>query len=494
MPRKAKPTPQPARHALALGNGATLGNLPGDGIFTLPHIQQFSSILGAGNKVYWNLDEATKHSRQNARNMRRDPVIMAALRARQLASCELPWHIEPEDRKDSHQQQVCTALTRDVEGVPGFLNFKLALLEAIWWGKSGVQNRFGWEYTPTGRRIRVVDWQPLHGDSLVRSWDTGGWGVYVGNPGGLGSGTLNVEVKPADIQRAHFFDEPVSPHWLKGSERETLVIHQHERAAGEFFEPEIGANAINGVGLRTFAYWTWYQKQELQGILLNFIERVGLGVNIWYYQLGNSTSENNMRAAAESQSENMFLLIPRSSDGKHGEGFERIEANSAGVDSIMKVVQEIYNPQLKELILGQTATSEPTTSGMNSNLAEVHENTFWRLVKWDATNLGETLTRDLLGVFLRWNYPDENFRPKFVIDVERPNPKEWMEAAKIAWEMGADIDEDELRQVCGLSRPDANSKVLRKPPDAQPPQMNEAMPGGANTTTPAFGNKVKRVG
>ena len=62
--------------------------------------------LGLAYKGANKPDEAIKASRTNARNMLRSLAIREPLQARMLAVAELPWHIEPEDKKDIAQLAV----------------------------------------------------------------------------------------------------------------------------------------------------------------------------------------------------------------------------------------------------------------------------------------------------------------------------------------------------------------------------------------------------
>ncbi len=463
---------------------------PAAGVYTVPQIQQFTSIISAGSHVFYNLDEALRDSFQNARNMRRDPDIRGPLEARQLATAELPWHLEPEQPKDPYQKRVCDEITADIKAVPSFLRFKRWLLEAIWFGKSATQNLYAFRNVHGKMRLRMIDWEPVNGDTLLRRYDTKQWGVYVGNRNTFGPGTREVKTEPGDRQWAHF---------LTATEREAFCIHRHLIEAGDFYEPDVGANAINGVGIRSILYWFHYQKAELMGWLMTHCQRSGLGLNVWYFEQGNDASEKKVREAAEAQQNDLNILFPRSHDGKGGAGYERIEPNATGVDNLMRVANDYFNARIKEFILGQTATSEATPSGMNSNVAEVHQNTFQRIVEFDAQGLSECLTTDLVAIFKKWNHPEADFDVRFVIDVEQPDPEKYLDAVEKFVNLGGEADEADVREKLGLPVPDEGAKVLRGNQPQQPvAQMDAgggvvpmASPGGANAFTPGYGRKKK---
>lgn len=58
---------------------------PGQGRLTVPHFQTFSAIVNQISRTYrMTHDEALRHSRTNAQALRRDPVVMDALRSRMI--------------------------------------------------------------------------------------------------------------------------------------------------------------------------------------------------------------------------------------------------------------------------------------------------------------------------------------------------------------------------------------------------------------------------
>src|SRR5262245_8506418 len=78
---------------------------PGGGRWTVPHFQSFTSLVNAATRIYrWQFDEALRQSHKNALAWRRDPVVFEALRARQMPTAQLAWHLEPQDEDDEEQQ------------------------------------------------------------------------------------------------------------------------------------------------------------------------------------------------------------------------------------------------------------------------------------------------------------------------------------------------------------------------------------------------------
>jgi hypothetical protein len=461
--------PEPPTNEVEAINTALKMLPPAGGTWAVPQVQQSAGIISGWRRWYLSPDEAIRNSRENARRMFLNLVIREPLQARLLATAELPWHIEPPNKKDPEQMRVAQGIQQICEEIPDFLKYRYDLLLAVWFGRYAVQNKYGWDFSTGRRRLAVKEWSPVHGDSLVYKYDSDDVGIYVGMYTGY-PGTKELTTEPAFLSRAHvltdnetlYFDDKGKPyHKLGMNERDAFVVHSHDIMAGDFLEPE-AAGGVKGLGVRSVVYWTWLVMNEICGWMVEFLERVGTGITIWRYLRGNQESYNAVKEIAESQSNQAAVLFPvdPALAGKTGEDVERIEPSAVGIENMMKVLDEYYGAQIRRYLVGQDATSRPIPTGIGSKLAETHENTFGRIVKYDAINLQETLTHQLVRVIQKWSYPEATFKCKFVIDVEKPDVKEYMEGVKAFVDLGGEVDEDEVRSVLGLSKPDAGAKVL----------------------------------
>ena len=245
---------------------------PNNGKPVVHHIDTFvSQLYKYSSRLYLNPDEAYRQSKDQARAMRRDPVIMQPLRQRQLATALLDWQIQPEDSDDPVQKKVCEDLTAIVKRVPYFLKLRMCLLEAVWFGRYAVQLGYEWAGEDFND-LSVCSWVPFHGDKLAFEQDTGKVGIFVGQ-----LGTKADDLRYGPEARVRMFSD---------YERESIIVHKHEVEDGDFFEAEV-AGGIHGVGLRTRVYWPWWIKQTSFQWLMTFLERAGLGVTVWYYESGN---------------------------------------------------------------------------------------------------------------------------------------------------------------------------------------------------------------
>lgn len=417
------------------------------------HIATFAQMFQAQfSKLYLNPDEAYRQSKKHASSMRRDPVVMEPLRARQLATALLDFQIQPEDENDPIQKKVCEELACIIRKTPDFLKLKMCLLEAIWFGRYAV-NMYGYHWDENNVTNLVPGaWLPIHGDKLKFEHDTGNLGIMVGTQRTIGNipegceWRLDTESKVIMVPNETY--------------RRAMIVHKHEIEDGEFFEGE-SAGSIHGVGLRTRVYWPWFFKQKLLQWLMTFCERQALGITVWYYEAGNEQSEIQVRRAAEENNENLNIFFPRSVEGEQGAGIERLDVATGGAEMFKSVADEYWGDQIKRMIIGQTLTSQTGATGLGSEVAKQHRDTFENLIKYDSINLGETLTREMLiKPICEYGFPGMTWRPRLEFVIQPEDPKEVMEAAKMFIDMGGEASEDEIRELAGLRKPLDGEKVL----------------------------------
>jgi excisionase family DNA binding protein len=427
---------------------------PADGQVTVPSIQGLVALLQAGRKYYFQSDQAVRDSQTNAQIMERNLSIMEPLQSRLLSACQMPVTVVPDDQRDKAKMKYASELQKIIENIPNFFKYKWALMQAIWYGRAGVQNIYSWDFSEGYKRLIVKDWVPVHGDNLVYKFDSPAVGLRVGvASGNQGGGTKELYVEPADFSRVH----PLSEH-----EREAHVIHTHLLLAGTFLDPYAGGN-VKGTGIRNVIYWTWYLQNQCLAMLVEYLERAGLGMTIVTYQAGNPEDQNIAQQIAQAQSFNNVITWPRwpgqSKDGQNE--IYRIEPTLAGVQNFMTLINDYWNGEMRRYIVGQDSTSKPVSTGLGSEIAAVQESTFFRLVKMDCLNLEETLTRELLHVIMKYTFPElplHQFKVK--INTNKPDSKEYMEGVKSFIEIGGSVIESEVRQTLGLTEPTAEDKVL----------------------------------
>ena len=449
----------------------------GEGL--LPHVVTFQGIVSTVSRVYRYYDEATKHSLENARFMRNDLMIMEPVEQRRRACALLNWHLETDDPDDPAQKQLAEDLTKIIKNIPNFLKFRENLLDAVWYGKNANQWCFSWKRLPgvtpvngIGQNQVIERWKPVHGDKVVfryddgtREYDPNQVGVRVGagyTAGDKGiQGRLNCsghrKVEPTDYGLAYFL-EP----W----ERNLLAIHKHMIEDGEYEDPQ-SAGKIHGVGIRSRVYWTWYMKQEIFAYLLEFLERSASGIEIWYYPYGNPDAEEKTRKAATERIGNNrnVILMPRPvGEDSQSYGVEIVQPNIAGAEVVQSLLGEYFGDQIMRYILGQTMTNKPQSAGLGSDLPQIQLGSYLQIIRYDAINLGETLTSDLVEPLKRLNYPHLSDVPcRFVIDTESEDVESKLKAWQIAYDAGLKMKAGDWYKLIGAAKPEEDDEVIQNP-------------------------------
>lgn len=441
----------------------------GDGQFAMPHVATFASMWNLASRTYsFRWDEAYKHSQENALAMRRDCFLMGLLNERKYPTAQMPWHLDVDNPTDPNQKAAADYLTTLVKKIPNLQRFLMGLLDALWYGRYGQQIAWKWS-TCQGRRVFLpVDHRPVNGDKIQFRYrfdeDADSPIVEDGTPVILTNLTYGSDLPGAEIV---FTDRAPGlllrdPYW-----RERFIIHKHEVDDADYLEAEM-AGAVHGVGIRSRIYWIDWIKREFLSWVGDYMERVGQGLTVFYYEAGNSESKEKAEEAAQKYGRNTVIVWPRPiGNEKQGAGIERQDVPTSGSQFLIDMVKYFDDIQ-RYYVIGQTLSSQDGPTGLGSGLAEAHMDTKFRIIKFDCVNLGETLTADLLGPLAKWNLPPLDFSIRWVFDIDKPNPKEKLEAAKIVFDMGADVDEAEVRSFAGLSTPKEGDKVLKKPEGPDP--------------------------
>lgn len=426
--------------------------------WAINHFQSFSAQFQQFSRSYrFTVDEAMRHSYEIAMAIFRDPLVYACLRARQMPTAQYPWHLEPRDEGDIRQLEQVKTLTKILNDTPNFYQFRLSLLESIFFGKAGCQSRMKWFYGQNKKYLYVEKHLPVNGDKLVFQWD-GSVGVRVSQAFFKGS------IIPTDLSSVHF---------LSPIERETLTVCKFEPTDVDYFDGEM-AGAINGFGLRGRIFLYWFVRQNMLTLLYSYLESVAAGFTIFYYKAGNPTSFQQVLNAAQSQIGQNRILFPRFDDS-NVPTVQRLEASTAGPAAFNSQIERM-DELIQFVILGQSLTYDTASTGMGSGVAGAHERTFDRYLRADALMLQDAISSDLVSVLSRYNFPDLP-PPRFMIDIDKPNVTEIVMAAQTLFQMGAPLDGDYLLSVAGLPKPEPGANILSSQAMMSPVSMG-ATPQG----------------
>jgi len=451
---------------------------PNFGRAILPHVMTFSGMMSTLSKVYRNSDEALRHSVENAHMMVQDPMVMGPILARQKMVALYNWHLQPEDEDDKTQQALCRDLTTILNRIPRFVEYRRILLQAVFYGRYAVQHQYSFHTdSKRNRRTIVSHYTPISGDKLAFRYDDGR-GEYDYNQVGVKvTPALNHRDVIAGDRELEVTGDGMA-YFLQPWERSRFAVHKHLLWDGDYEDP-LSAGKIHGVGLRSFIYWVWYQKQEVLAQLMEIVERTGMGFYVYYYPMGNAAAKAEVEKIAQEQAHTNRIIVPHDLGDPDAYRIEQIPPNTAGIEILQAIVTNHFQNQITKFVLGQTLSTDAAATGLGSGVADLHEKSLLNLARYDAINLEETITRELVWPLRDFNFPKyRSIDILFKIDTESSTPKEDLDAAKALWDMGAELKSADLFDKLGLSMPGPNDLKLSNPQlQQQAAGMMPGMPG-----------------
>lgn len=437
------------------------GSLPiGGGQWGVPHYQTFVSFMNMMTRSYWwTFDEALNDSLCNSEAMRNDLVVRDALTSRMRPVCMLEWQLEPINPTNKLEQTYADKLTHIIKDIPYFQQFRRCLMEAVFFGKYGVQGLCKWDYSLGYKRMIVKNWYPVHGDKIVFKWD--------GTPGILVNATY---------QGPKEYCERGPVHFLTPAEMQAFWWHEFEPEDAAYYQPQYGGS-VHGSGYRGRIYWYWWIKNNLQRFMLNFMRKLGNGYLLVGFNAGNPASKNAAQRAIEGQEGNNVIYVPVNI--REGETLdkviEHIPISMTGADMQWTVINGI-NELIRTAIMGESLTTRGGNTGLNSNVAEQHGMTSDDRVKYDAADL-ETPLQRLVDSLNAMNCP-LNPAPRFKHLADKRNPSEIIDATGAAMEWGIPVGQAWVQQQLGIPTPIDGEPVLAK---VQPMQATAVGNTPANT-------------
>lgn len=451
------------------------------------HVYTFSSLWNSASKTYsWRWDEAYKRCREDALAMRRDCFLMSLLFERKYPTAQMPWHLEPDDKKNAGQMRVADYLKSCVETLPNIQEASMTALEALWYGRAGGQ--MTWTQKTVHGMVSFVPENvvPVNGDKIQFTWDGVPQIRLYGGVDKLSPGeSLDVLTKIMDdrfgIPREDlaFTDRGVMLELRRPFWRDRFIIHKHDLIDADFYESDM-AGGIHGVGIRHWIYWFDWIKKEIASYILDFLERTGQGFTVYYYDPGNPQDKANVEQIAKQQGRNTWIVWPRA-PGSEGaqKGVERVEPNTAGA-SVLKDLLGYYDGYIERFIVGQSMSGgADNESGLGgTGRANFARQTKSYIVRNDCMKLAGTWSTDLIKPIIRCNRGNceriygkpLDFEVRWKYDIDADDPKAKLDAGKLLFDMGVTLKEDELRSVGGFEKPSADDKVVGGQPQG---------PGGA---------------
>lgn len=395
-----------------------------------------------------NSDSAWWENRRLQRQMRNDPDIMSPLLQRQYAVALLEWNIVAEDEEDELQVEQAKHLKRVFDRMRRKHEFIKALQEAIWYGPSMVNCI----YRPGPMGFTPEKWFPIHPDSVT--FDA------VGNVGLLVGPDYKGATVPGHIGRVHMLTE---------LERKACVLHTFNHQAPDYEMPNESRYLFSGRGLREICFKFWLFKQIALQNWMKWVERYSLGIRVGTYPDGNDEAKAEMQQSLHNIVSDVSVVIPRIAGQTKDQNPYSIEildlAGGEGQKGLVTLIEGYLAGQLKELIIGQTATTEPTVGGLGEGTSTRHAETFQRIIDMDAKALADTLTFDFIEPLHILNFGDTPYRPRVEAVIEKVDSEEFLAGVQAFVGMGGAVPERQVRSQLGIDEPRDDEPVLGGPQD-----------------------------
>lgn len=427
--------------------------------FLIEHQKLFASIYNQGgiSTYYTRFDESLRRGQLDALAMRNDTSIFELLRHRMYKVLSLPHHLKSDRPKDKRQIEICERGMRLIDATDDWEDLELAAYEAIWYGKAGSQQVFHRDMVDGSPAVVCSDHQPIMGDKIIYAFD--------GTPGVLlyGGSVQEVEEKGGEIFRADIGPavKLSKPYW-----RDRFIIHKHEPSDYDYIYEAEKAGGVHGIGLRDRIYWAWWLRQEVLAWCMNAMQRIGANGNfIGYYEMGNAASKTAVIEALKTFSAHGVSAFPRSPGAPSGMGtaFDHIPPTAIAYEVMMRLI-EYLDGIIRRAIVGQEMTGVAKSTGMNSNQAEVQQDTLDGIQAYDAKKLAGCLTRDFVKVLMKLNkdtFGELNFNIKLVLEVQEDEFVRKLDSASKIVAMGGQIDLTDLIAEAGLKQIEPGSPAAK---------------------------------
>jgi phage gp29-like protein len=376
------------------------------------------------------------------RQMRNDPDIEAPLQDLKIAIVGLDWQLRPEegDGDDKITETVGKLLNR----IPQFPDLCGQLLESVWYGPAAANLIYGMHQDGL---MGITSWLPMHPDTLVFAQD-GNVGVRVGSKYVQDKGSEGVEAG---------FNSYI--HYLTTDELYRVALMTYQRRGPDFEEPYEGAYAYGGRGMRDVAWYYWLLKQTVLQNWGAYAERFAMGIRVGYYPLGQENGKENMENVLRNLQGDVAATLPRSSPDQKDYEIDIMEPSASRATTFADLCRWLTS-NIKELIVGQSATSEASAGGMGSNVASQHAKTFSRHTRYVAKCLEEAVTDQIVRRLVELNFGPDAPVPEFRYAVPDPDSSEWMKGVDAFIRAGGEVSEAEVRDRLGITKPKPGEGVL----------------------------------
>lgn len=362
----------------------------------------------------------------------KDPHLFSQLQTRKNAVTGLDYEVLPFDAGDERDKEIAEFVAGELDGIEGFENIMLDLLDAI--GKGIAVSEILWSYD--GMKVSAGEIKNRHQKRFF--WDC------------------------MDDSFKVRTDE--SPEGLLLPENK-FIVHRYKARSGH--------PSRAGV-LRVCAWMYLFKNYDLKD-WVSFCEVYGMPLRLGKYQPG--ASEDDKVAL-------MQALIQIGADAAgmvpDGTSIEFINTEKASSTDLYERLARYCDEQVSKAILGQTLTSD--SGGGSYAQSKTHNDVRHDLTVADCKALAATLRRDLIRPLVLFNFGDDSRVPQLRFDCAEPEDLE--QTARIIGSLvkdtGLQVPTSYLYKKFSIPKPEAGEEIASPPtaPGGSPTLPLRWEPGG----------------
>lgn len=228
-------------------------------------------------------------------------------------------------------------------------------------------------------------------------------------------------------------------------------------------KPRIKTGLPIRCGLARMVAFAWICKAYAMKDWMAFAEVFGLPITLGKYGPGATPDDVSvLRSAVANIGSDARAVLPDSMKIE----FEKSGAANGG-DALFERLCDYLDRQTSKAVVGQTSTSDAQASGLGSNQASVHNEVRGDIMRHDARQLSNTLTRDLVRPYIDLNHGPQKAYPIIRVFVPEPEDlKELTAALKEFVPMGLRVEKSVIQDKLGLPDAPDDADVLTPPASA----------------------------
>ncbi|MGX5776506.1 DUF935 domain-containing protein [Methylorubrum zatmanii] len=215
-----------------------------------------------------------------------------------------------------------------------------------------------------------------------------------------------------------------------------------------------------------------------------FSEVYGMPLRIGRYPVAASEGDKRtLLRAVRSIASDAAAVIPMGMELE----FAKVEGQHG--TAVFGGLLEYVDKQVSKIVVGQTLTADVGKSGSLAQ-AQVHNEVRLDILRADGRQIGNTIARDLISVFVSMNFGPQPVYPRVAFPVAEPEDvKALSDGLAQLVPLGLKVEQREVRSKFGLSEPEDGADLLMKeappaPVPAAPPGPMPPMPAATHALLP----------